>query len=63
MYLAIERFQSRGQHVGKFVGTNESVDIRKKFDFYTIGLEYQHGRRFIVRGTNMAAVTSYERAL
>ena len=41
MYLAIERFQSRGQHIGKFVGTNESVDIRKKFDFYTIGLEYQ----------------------
>ena len=63
MYLTVERFQSRGQHVGKFVGTNESVDIRKRFDFYRIGLEYQHGRRFIVRGTNMAAVTSYESAL
>ena len=63
MYLAIERFQSRGQHVGKFVGTKESVDIRKRFDFYRIGLEYQHGLRFIVRDTNMAAVTSYESAL
>ena len=63
MYLAIERFQSRGQQVGKFIGTNESVDIRQRFDFYRIGLEYQHGRRFIVRDTNMAAVTSYESAL
>lgn len=51
MYLAIERFQSRGQHVGKFVGTKETVDIRKRFDFYRIGLEYQHGRRFKLSGT------------
>ena len=63
MFLAIERFQSPGQHVGKFVGTKESVHIRRRFDFYRIGLEYQHGRRFIVRDTNMAAVTSYESAL
>ena len=63
MYLAIERFQSRGQQVGKFIGTNESVDITQRLDFYRIGLEYEHGWRFIVRDTNMAAVTSYESAL
>ena len=63
MYLAIDRFQSRGQQVGKFIGTNESVDITQRFDFYRIGLEYEHGWRFIVRDTNMAAVTSYESAL
>ena len=29
-------------------GTNESVSIRKEFNSYGIGLEHQHGRRFIV---------------
>lgn len=49
MYLAIERFQSRGQHRHKFVGIKESVGIRKRCDFHRTGLENQHGRRFIVR--------------
>ena len=47
---AIERFHSRGQHLCKFIGTNESVGIRKEFNSHRIGLGHQHGRRFIVLG-------------
>ena len=32
----------------KFIGTKESVYIRKEFDSHGIGLEHQNGRRFIV---------------
>ena len=45
---SIERFQSRGQHLCKFMGTNESVYIRKESNSQRIVLEHQHGRRFIV---------------
>ena len=58
--ICIERFHSRGQHLCKFVGTRESVCIRKEFNFQRTGLGHQHGRRFIVWDTNMAAVTSCE---
>ena len=34
--------------VHKFIGTKESVYIRKEFDSHGIGLEHQNGRRFIV---------------
>ena len=34
--------------VYKFIGTKESVYIRKEFDSHGIGLEHQNGRRFIV---------------
>ena len=44
----IERFQSRDQHLCKFMGTKESACIRKEFNSHRIGLEHQHGRRFIV---------------
>ena len=44
----IDRFHSRGQHLCKFIGTKESVYIRKEFNSHRIGLEHQHGRRFIV---------------
>ena len=47
----------------KFTGTKESVCIRKEFNSQRIGLGHQHGRRFIVWGTNMAAVTSCENTL
>ena len=57
----IERFHSRGQHVCKFIGTKESVYIRKLPK--DIFLVHQHGRRFIVFDTNMAALTSCENAL
>ena len=46
----IERFHSRGQHLRKFIGTKESVCIRKEFNSHRIGLGHQHGRRFIVLG-------------
>jgi len=53
-YNTIERFQSRGQHLCKFIGTKESVYKRKEFISHKTGLGHQHGRRFIVRDTNMA---------
>ena len=68
----IERFHSRDQQLCKFIGTKESVCIRKVFNspglaWYTavsLFLVHQYGRLFIVlRYTNMATVTSYENAL
>ena len=44
----IERFDSRVQHPCKFIGTLESVCLRKEFNSHRTGLEHQHGRRFIV---------------
>ena len=46
----IERFHSRGQHLCTFIGTKESVCIRKEFNSHRTGLGHQHGRRFIVLG-------------
>ena len=46
----IECFHSRGQHICKFIGTKESVCIRKEFNSHRTGLGHQHGRRFIVLG-------------
>ena len=45
---AIECFQSRGQHLWKFIGTKESVCIRKEFKSHRTCLGHQHGHRFIV---------------
>ena len=47
---AMECFHSRGQHLCKFIGTKESVCIRKEFNSHRTGLGHQHGRRFIVLG-------------
>ena len=44
----IERFHSRGQHLCKFMTTNEIVYIRKESNSHRIPLVHQHGRRFIV---------------
>ena len=46
--VIIECFHSRGQHLCKFIGTKESVCIRKEFNSHRTGLGHQHGRRFIV---------------
>ena len=46
--LCMERIHSRGQHLCKFMGTKEIFYIRKEFNSHRIGLEHQHGRRFIV---------------
>ena len=48
--LPIECFHSRGQHLWEFIGTKESVCIRKEFNSNRTGLGHQHGRRFIVLG-------------
>ena len=47
---SIECFHSRGQHLCRFIGTKESVCIRKEFNSHRIGLGQNHGRRFIVLG-------------
>ena len=48
--MDIECFHSRGQHLCKFIGTKESVCIRKELNSQRTGLGHQHGRRFIVVG-------------
>ena len=40
----------RGQHLCKFIGTKESVGIRKEFNPSRTGFGHQHGCRFIVFG-------------
>ena len=47
---SIERFHSCGQHLCKFIGTKESVYIKKEFNSHRISLGHQHGRCFIVLG-------------
>ena len=59
-------FRSRDQLLCKFIGTKESVYIRKEFNSHKTGLEHQHGRLFIVFIVFffiMVSVTSYENAL
>ena len=43
-----QRFHSRGRCLCKYIGTKESVFIRKEFNSQRIGLAHQHGRRIIV---------------
>ena len=43
--ILIECFHSRCQHLCKFIGTKESVCIRKEFNSHRIGLGHQHGRK------------------
>ena len=59
----IECFHARGQHLCKFIGTKESVCIRKEVNSQRTGLGHQHGRRFMFWDTNMAVVTSCENTL
>ena len=49
-YVFIECFHSRGQHLSKFIGTTESVCIRKEFNSHRTSIGHQHGRRVIVLG-------------
>jgi len=46
--ITIERFQSLGQHLSKFIRITKGVCIRKEFNSQRTGLENEHGRRFIV---------------
>ena len=60
----IECFHSRGQRPYKFIGTKESVCIRKEFNSHRIGLGHQHGCAVsLFWDTNKAAVTSCENTL
>ena len=49
-FVSILCFPSRGQHLCKFIGTKESVYIRKEFNSQRTGLGHKHSRRFIVLG-------------
>ena len=44
----MECFHSRGQHICKFIGTKESVYIRKEFNSHRTGSGHQHGRRDVM---------------
>ena len=44
------RFHQRGPRLCKFIGTKESVCIKKEFNSHRTGLGQQHGRRFTVLG-------------
>ena len=47
--IYIQRFHPRGQNLCQFIGTKRKrVYIRKEFNSYKIGLEHQHGGRFVV---------------
>ena len=50
VFESIECFHSRDEHLCKFIGTKESVCIRKEFNSHRTSLGHQHGRRFIVFG-------------
>ena len=56
----IECFHSRGQHLCKFIGTDESVCIRKEFTSQKVGLGHQHDRRFIVLGHQWKTSQQYK---
>ena len=43
-------FHSRGQHLCKVIGTEESVCITKELNSHRTGLAHQHGRCSIVLG-------------
>ena len=40
LWFVVEHFHSRGQHLYKFIGTNESIYIRKRFMFHRIVFEH-----------------------
>ena len=61
--LNMERFHSRGQHLCKFIGTKESVCIRKEFNSHRIVLVHNMAAVSLFWNTNIAAVTSSENAL
>ena len=48
MELTIERMYSRVKQPCKFIGTKESVYIRKGLTSHVIGLGHQHGGRLVV---------------
>ena len=58
----IDRFHSRGQHLCKFIGTKESVYIRKEFNSTGLVWNTNMAAVSLFWNTNMTAVTSCENA-
>ena len=56
-------FHWRGNHLSIFIGTKESIYIRKKSNSHIIIVGHQHGRRPAIWKTNMVAVTSHVKTL
>ena len=48
LFALIECFHSRDQHRCKFIGTKETVCIRKEFNSQRTGLGHQYGRRDVM---------------
>ena len=61
--MYIERFHSRGQHLCKFIGTKESVCIRKSSTPKGLVWNTNMAAVSLFWDTNMAAVTSCENTL
>ena len=59
----LDCFHPRGQQPCKFIGTKESVYIRKELNSDRIGLVANMAAVSLFWNTNMAAVTSCENAL
>ena len=60
IFGCIDHFYSHGQRLYKFFGTNGSFNIRKLFNRHRIFTVHQHGCRFTVLYTKLAAVMSCE---
>ena len=58
----IDRFHSRGQHLCKFIGTKESVYIRKEFNSTGLVWNTNMAAVSLFWDINMTAVTSCENA-
>ena len=54
---------SLSQHLCNFIGTKESVCLRKEFNSHRIGLGHQHDRSFIVLGHRQTYITYIKCAL
>ena len=59
----MECFHSRGQHLCKFIGTKESVCIRKEFNSHRTGLEHQHGRRDVMWKNSIVTDIEFDYAI
>ena len=59
----MECFHSRGQHLCKFIGTKESVCIRKESNSHRTGLGHQHGRRDVMWKHSIVTDTEFHYAI
>ena len=57
--MRMECFHSRGQHLCKFIGTKESVYIRKEFNSHGMVWDTNMAAVSLFWDTNMAAVSLF----